>query len=88
MKDTVILDPQWLADIMSSLITTKNAFLKKGVLNHSDLLLVWKDEKKYPKQIHSLLMQLMEKFEILIPMTHLTSGADIYSGKSFIIQRR
>jgi len=84
LNNYVILNPQWLADIMSSLITTKHGLIKKGILNHSDLLQIWKDEKKYPKQIHSLLIQLMEKFEILIPITHLSSESEIYCGKSIV----
>src|SRR5579875_4042930 len=69
---------------MSSLITTKHNLIKKGILNHSDLLQIWKDEKKYPKQIHYLLIQLMENFEILIPITHLSSESEIYCGKSIV----
>lgn len=34
LKDLVILEPQFLTDLLSSIITTKHTFVKDGVLQH------------------------------------------------------
>jgi hypothetical protein len=43
----VILNPQWLANVMATIITFSHKWVKNGVLLHSDLAQLWKD--KYPQ---------------------------------------
>lgn len=60
-KDLIILDPQWLLQVMSTLFTTKHRWLKNGVLEHAVLKQIW---KQYPEAIHEKLLLLMEKFQV------------------------
>jgi len=54
LKDFVILDAQWLFEVMASLFTTK----QRSVKEHGQM---W---QSYPKDIHEKLLQLIEKFQI------------------------
>ena len=71
-RDLVIVDPQWLADCMATVITTKQNFVIDGVLQHSKLPLIWRPPK-YPPTLHAFLLQLMYKYEAAFP---LSSDAD------------
>ncbi|EGC33244.1 hypothetical protein DICPUDRAFT_49056 [Dictyostelium purpureum] len=62
LRNLVVLDPQWLADVMSSLITFSHNWIKKGILNHSELVAVWGG--KYDQSLWPLLLKLLEKFEV------------------------
>ena len=64
LSDMVILDSHWIAEVMSTLITTKHNFVKAGVLRHSDLVHVWQ-EALIPKSLHQNLLALLRKFEVL-----------------------
>jgi hypothetical protein len=69
---------------MSEVIQPHESWVKNGILKHSDLKFVWKNTKLYPPSHHRLLIQLMEKFEIMIPISHLSEESDIYVGESVI----
>lgn len=58
----VILDPQWLTKVFSTIITTKASFIKDGVIEVGILFEhVWRE---FPKKLHLLLLGLLENFEI------------------------
>lgn len=52
LNDLIILDPQWLTKLMSTLITTKPNFVKNGILLHSNLNQIWK-YPDFPSVLHS-----------------------------------
>ena len=88
LNDIVILDPQWLTDVMSTIITTKHGFVKKGVLNHSDLPQLWR-APDFPPYLHRILLNLLEKFEISFYLRSSQEKVDdntlaIYTGKSLV----
>lgn len=62
----VILNPQWLANVMASIVTFSHTWVKNGILLHSDLAQVWKD--KYAPDLWNLLLSLLEEFEVLYPI--------------------
>lgn len=64
LRDLVILDPQFITDLLSSVITTKHRFVKDGVLLHKDLEHIWRDNSLFPKELHASFLAMMEKFEI------------------------
>lgn len=80
LRDYIVLNPQWLANIIATLISTKSVFIQKnkGVLDHFHLPSVWKG---YPKETHALLLKFMEKFNVAIP---ITDTSDIYQAKSVV----
>lgn len=60
-RDLVVLDPQFLADVMSGVVTFAHSLVKNGVLMHKDLAQVW---SKFPVELHQSLLELLENFEI------------------------
>jgi hypothetical protein len=63
----VILDPQWLAKLMATLITSKMNFVNNGILERKNLHFLWKPPE-FPESLHSNLVNLLEQFEILYRM--------------------
>eukprot|EP01101_Sappina_pedata_P003071 TRINITY_DN13289_c0_g1_i2.p1 TRINITY_DN13289_c0_g1~~TRINITY_DN13289_c0_g1_i2.p1 ORF type:complete len:597 (+),score=147.61 TRINITY_DN13289_c0_g1_i2:33-1823(+) len=63
-QDIIVLDPQWLANIMRDLVSFNHNFIKEGILLHSDIPHIWKDYG----DSRELLLPLMEKFEIVYEM--------------------
>ena len=59
--DFVIIDPSWLANVMSSVITFRHSWVRDGILLHSDFPHVW---ESYSTAMYENLIQLLEKFEI------------------------
>jgi hypothetical protein len=64
LKDLVILDPQWLSNVMASIISFKSNW-KNGVLHHANLPIIWKN---YPESLHKVLLGILEKFEVVFPI--------------------
>ncbi|EGG17328.1 pleckstrin domain-containing protein [Cavenderia fasciculata] len=65
----VFLDPQWLTNVFSSIITTKHKFIKDGILNRLDLLQIWKPPNFLEDEgLHRLLINLLERFELMFPL--------------------
>lgn len=58
----VILNPQWLSTLMSTLVSTK--FGDKGKLERKDLLLIWKPPL-FPESVHGSLLELLEKLGVV-----------------------
>ena len=61
LSDIVILSPQFLTKVMSSIITLKHRYGNDGILFTKDLQHIWRD---YPATIHKTLMNLLERFDI------------------------
>jgi len=62
LQDLVILDPQWLMQVIATIFTTKHTWIKNGLLEHSALKQIW---KAYPEEIHPKLLILLEKFQMV-----------------------
>ena len=65
LENIVILDPQWIADLLSTVISLKHNYIKEGVLDESVLPHLW---KTYPRELHADLLALLKRFEIVLPM--------------------
>lgn len=67
LRDVIILDPQWLAAIMSTIITTKHNYLGRegyeGILQHSMLPFIWRPPT-FPDDLHGFFLYLLNKFDI------------------------
>lgn len=88
LEDVVILDPQWLTDVMSTIVTFQHRFIKNGVLNHGDLPQLW-TPPKFPQRLHKTLLNLLEKFEISYYLRStrqqpLDGTEPMYTGKSLV----
>ena len=69
LNSLVVLDSQWLADVMSSIISFKHSWVKKGSIATSNLLHIWKG--KFSETMFEPLKQLLFKFEIAFPVRHI-----------------
>ncbi|KAL6062523.1 Pleckstrin y domain [Balamuthia mandrillaris] len=67
LSELVFLDPQWLTDVLSTVVTMKYNMVKDGTLMHKDLHLIWKPPM-FPPSLHPTLLNLLRKFEIIYPM--------------------
>jgi len=67
LSDVIFLDPQWLTDVMSTVITTMHNYLgregQEGILQHSVLPFIWRPPT-FPKELHGFMLYLLNKFEI------------------------
>lgn len=61
LSDLVILDPHWIVNLLSSIITLKHSYAKDGIIMASVLPQIWKE---YPPSEYNWLLKLLEKFEI------------------------
>ena len=66
LKALVILNPQWLAYLFRCLISLKQSFVRKGILDHANLIHIFKPPH-FPPQLHPILMLLLTQFEIIVP---------------------
>lgn len=64
LRNVVFLDPQWLTHALATVISTKNAFARRGILSHNDLRFLWRD---YPVSLHATLLRVLVQFEVLYP---------------------
>lgn len=64
LHDVVILEPQWITDLLASIITTKQNFVRDGFLKHSDLPFIW----RFDATLHAKLLRLLERFEVSFRM--------------------
>lgn len=64
IRGIVILNPQWLSDVMSSVISFKTNW-KNGIIHHSFLSIAW---KQFPSSIHQELVNILRRFEVMFPI--------------------
>ena len=83
LRDIYVLHPQWLVDVMCSVITTKHAFVKGGVLEHSSLKQIWRPPT-FPEDLHQTLLNLLENFEISFYLRSTAQANDLYTGRSLV----
>ena len=92
LNDMVILDPQWLVDLFTSVITVKpgpyegeerelwRRLQTEGILEYKLLELVW-DPLLIPKEIFPSLLEIMEKFSLLCPWRSSNASC----GKQYLV---
>ena len=86
LNDIVILEPKFITQLLSTVITTKHRFIKDGIFLHKDVEQIWRDHNKYPPNLHSTFMTLMERFEIMLNLdskSRTDSSIDI-NGRSLV----
>lgn len=68
MNEIVIIDCNWLNESIRSIITHNHSFGLNGLLTRNELNELWKDEKKFAKNTHQSLIEILNYFDILIPL--------------------
>ncbi|OQV15651.1 Leucine-rich repeat serine/threonine-protein kinase 1 [Hypsibius exemplaris] len=74
LKDLYFLDPQWLCDTLASVITVReiNPFVKKGIMKIDDLKVLFKPSKYALIDIHTYILNLLNKFEVALKLDSRT----------------
>ena len=75
LRDTNVLNPEWITNGVYKLLNSYQLFQSKGVLDYDELNNLL-DVKKYPVAKHLFIVQLMEKFELCFAYQQL--GRDRY----------
>lgn len=72
VEDVVVLDPEWLADVMKCLVTVSKANLSvvPGKLFAKDIKAAW-DSGGYPATLRPLLLDLLQAYEVVYPARNL-----------------
>ncbi|CAD5120942.1 DgyrCDS9494 [Dimorphilus gyrociliatus] len=67
LKDKVVINPQWIVDVMACVISVHDNAVKNGKLLHCDLNKVW-PTNIYPSELHYWLIRLTEEFDLSFPL--------------------
>ena len=69
LRDIVVLKPDWLATAISFVLDDENTRIAHGLVKFDRLRQLWNDhlrpiEHRYPENLHSIFLRLMERFDI------------------------
>eukprot|EP01104_Vermistella_antarctica_P016973 TRINITY_DN591_c0_g1_i1.p1 TRINITY_DN591_c0_g1~~TRINITY_DN591_c0_g1_i1.p1 ORF type:complete len:1378 (-),score=383.37 TRINITY_DN591_c0_g1_i1:59-4192(-) len=67
LDEIVILDPQWLTIMFTSIVSVQTSFVKNGLLHAEDFPHIWKPPDYTPNTINHL-VALLAKFELVFPL--------------------
>ncbi|CAD5120949.1 DgyrCDS9499 [Dimorphilus gyrociliatus] len=67
LKSKIIINPQWIIDVMACLISVRQNTIKDGKLLHQDFKRIWPKEK-YQEELHTWLLKLTEEFDLTFPL--------------------
>jgi hypothetical protein len=67
LGDIVIIDPKWLIDMMSKLITTTHNYCRSGIVSHENFQFIWR-APYFPIELHDACFELLHKFNISFPL--------------------
>ena len=65
LKSRVVIDPQWIVDVMARVVNVKESVIKDGKLRHCDVRKVWKE---FPKHLDEWLLRLTEEYDLTFPL--------------------
>ena len=68
LRDLYFLDPQWLCDMLSHVVTIReiNPFAKNGIMKLEDLRHVFKSSSAVTLNAKSYVVNLLNKFEVAL----------------------
>lgn len=61
LDDKIIINPQWIVDVMACVVTVKESVIEDGKLYHKDLQQIWKN---YDESLHEWMLNLTEEFDL------------------------
>ncbi|UJR35583.1 hypothetical protein I4U23_028336 [Adineta vaga] len=65
LKNYVVINPQWIVNVMACIVSIKDSPVKDGRLYHSDIGIIWKD---YQSDLHPWILKLTEAFDLTFPV--------------------
>ena len=66
----VVLEPQWLSRLLTTVVTFRHSFVKEGILSVSDLHMLWRGS--FSEQLFSPMMKLLVQLDIVFPLSSET----------------
>ena len=66
LKEQVVINPQWIVDVMKCVVSINESAIKDGKFYHRDIPTIWQD---YPKDLHKWLLHLTEEFDLTFEAT-------------------
>ncbi|CAD5120946.1 DgyrCDS9496 [Dimorphilus gyrociliatus] len=67
LKSKIIINSQWIIDVMACLISVHETSIIEGKLMHKDLNKIW-SPSIYPEELHIWLLRLTEEFDLTFPI--------------------
>lgn len=61
LRNKVVINPQYMVDLMACLVSVNNNYIQNGKLYHSDIDKIW---SKYDPSLHSWILKITEKFDL------------------------
>ena len=65
LRDKVVINPQWIVDVISCVISVKESCIADGKLHHEDISKIW---SKYDQSLHNWILKLTEEFDLTFPV--------------------
>jgi Leucine-rich repeat (LRR) protein len=73
LDDTIILRPEWLSKAISFVLEDPQVKKQNGLVEHDLLAQLWDDptrgNNRYPEEMHSIFLKLMEQFDLSYRVT-------------------
>lgn len=69
LRDTVILDPRYVATFVTNVLRFGREKAKDGILRHSDFSTICK-APQFPESVHPFLLGLLERFEVAFKLRY------------------
>ena len=61
LKEYVVINPQWIVNVISCVVSVKDNQIENGRLYHIDLEKIWKN---YDQFLHEWMLKLTEEFDL------------------------
>ncbi len=61
----MVINPQWIVDVMACVVSVKKTCIEDGKLLHKDIEKIWSD---YEKSLHEWMLKLTEEFDLTFPV--------------------
>jgi leucine-rich repeat kinase 2 len=65
LKDYVVINPQWIVNVMACIVSIKDSPVKNGRLHHTDIGTIWQG---YNDNLHPWILKLTEAFDLTFPV--------------------
>ena len=65
LRDKVVINPQWIVDVVACVVSVQNSVIVDGRLYHKDLARLWRD---YDERLHEWMLKLTEEFDLTSPV--------------------
>ena len=65
LKNYVVINPQWIVNVMACIVSIKDSPVRDGRLLYSDIGQIWRD---YDEHLHPWILKLTEAFDLTFPV--------------------